>query len=207
MLVIGLTGPSGAGKGLFSRVMLEKYGVRSIDADAVYHDLLVPPSPCLDALVARFGREILRADGTLDRPALARLVFSPENEEERDARIASLNRITHGYVLREIERLLDAEEGCGARCVILDAPALYESGADARCDVVITVTADAETRVGRITARDGISEEAARLRVRGQRDDAFYASRADAVLRNDGTPEEFSRRVAALYESLVLPRL
>lgn len=207
MLIIGLTGPSGAGKGLFCHIMQEKYGIDSINADKVYHALLIPPSPCLDRLCERFGKEILLPDGTLDRRALARIVFSPEDTSEREKRIDDLNAITHRYVVKEIERLLAEAEKKGARCVVLDAPALYESGLDKRCGLLVTVTADKETRVSRITERDGLSEEAARLRIRGQKDGGFYESRADAVLYNDGTPEEFDRTVSAFYDAYVSPRL
>ena len=75
MLVIGLTGPSGAGKGEVSHI-LKSHGAEIIDADAVYHSLLVPPSPCLDALCARFGKDVLNASGELDRQKLGSIVFS-----------------------------------------------------------------------------------------------------------------------------------
>ena len=78
MLLIGLTGPSGAGKGLFCKV-LKEYGIESIDADAVYHSLLIPPSPCLDALCNAFGKDILNQDQTLNRRRLADIVFSSED--------------------------------------------------------------------------------------------------------------------------------
>ena len=75
MLVIGLTGPSGAGKGLVSQAFAS-YGSKIIDADAVYHALLLPPSPCLDELTAAFGAHILRPDGRLNRSVLGNMVFS-----------------------------------------------------------------------------------------------------------------------------------
>ena len=207
MLIIGLTGPSGAGKGLFSQIMQKKYGIDSIDADEVYHALLIPPSPCLDQLCERFGKEILSPSGMLDRPTLARIVFSPEDASKREKQINDLNAITHRFVLAEIERLLFEAEKKGVRCVILDAPALYESGADKMCELLVTVTADKDTRVSRITERDGLPEEAARFRIRGQKDDGFYKRRADAVLYNDGTPEEFDRTVSMFYDTYVSPRL
>ena len=97
MKVLGLTGPTGAGKGTVAAVFAELYGIPSIDTDAVYHELLIPPSPCLDELVTAFGAEILRRDGTLDRPALSRIVFSDLSGEKQKL----LNGITHKYVLDE----------------------------------------------------------------------------------------------------------
>lgn len=207
MLTIGLTGPSGAGKGIFCRVMLERYGIRSIDADEVYHTLLTPPSPCLDALTEAFGRDILKPDGSLDRPALARIVFSPEDKTKRDELVSRLNKVTHHFVLERARELLREAEENGASAMILDAPALYESGADAWCDLVVTVIADRNTRIARITARDGISVSAAALRVRGQQPDTFYEERADAVLYNNRTEAELSDAISAFYESRVLPLL
>lgn len=207
MLLIGLTGPSGAGKGLFCSVMHERYHIPSIDADAVYHALLLPPSPCLDALSGAFGREILSPNGSLDRKALARLVFSPEDSDLREARISQLNAVTHHFVLERIRELLKSAEEKGETAMILDAPALYESGADAWCDLIVAVTADRETRIDRIVGRDRIPKDAAALRVRGQHPDAFYQEKADAVLRNDGSEDAFSAAVSAFYDAHVLPRL
>ena len=100
MLVIGLTGPSGAGKGEVSRMLLA-LGIPVIDADEVYHALLVPPSPCLDAIASAFGKQVLRADGTLDRKALSAIVFSDA------AQLQNLNRITHGFVMERIRQELE----------------------------------------------------------------------------------------------------
>ena len=99
MLIVGLTGPSGAGKGTVAS-LFARYGVPSVDTDAVYHDLLVPPSACLDELRERFSEGILFSDGTLNRGALAFLVFSRGHEKDR----ADLNRITHRHVLDEARR-------------------------------------------------------------------------------------------------------
>ncbi len=83
MKVLGLTGPSGAGKG-FVCALFARHGIPSIDADRVYHDLLVPPSQCLDALVERFGRSVLFPDGTLDRKArILQRDSIPEEAAER----------------------------------------------------------------------------------------------------------------------------
>lgn len=207
MLLIGLTGPSGAGKGLFCRILLDRYGIGSIDADAVYHALLVPPSPCLDALCETFGEEILREDGTLDRKKLASIVFSPEDATVRNARIEKLNTITHHFVLDRCDEILKKAARDGKAAMILDAPALFEAGADRRCDLLVAVTADRDVRIARITARDGISEEAAVMRVRSQHDNAFYESRVHAVLRNNGTEEDFTAAVSDFYDTHLKERL
>ena len=90
MLIIGITGPSGSGKGAASSYLYSK-GAKVIDADAVYHSLITPPSPCIDELVSVFGKGILLDDGGIDRKSLSKLVFGDENKEK----LSLLNKITH----------------------------------------------------------------------------------------------------------------
>ncbi len=182
MLIIGLSGPSGAGKGYVAS-LLARYGVPSIDTDAVYHDLLIPPSPCLDELTARFGRAILDTNGHLDRAALAALVFAPGHEVD----LAELNTITHRHILREVRRLLDAYRATDTAAVLVDAPQLFESGFDRECDRVLSVLAPHDVRLSRILQRDGLTLDRAAARLAAQKPDAFFRERSDAILINDGT--------------------
>lgn len=183
MLVIGLTGPSGAGKGEVSR-MLREFGIPVIDADEVYHALLVPPSPCLDAIGSAFGKQILRADGTLDRKALSAIVFSDP------AQLQILNRITHSFVMERIRRDLKVLAQAGHTAAVMDAPQLFEAGADADCQITLAVLADRELRIRRIMQRDGLNEADAVRRIDAQRSDDFFRARADYVLENNADPEQ-----------------
>ncbi len=185
MIIIGLTGPSGSGKGWVSAI-LKKYNIPSIDTDAVYHDLLIPPSPCLDELCVAFGNDILE-NGQLNRPALASIVFS--NKEKLDL----LNKITHKYVLNKADSLLSEYEKAGYRATIVDAPALYEAAYDQKCDFVIAVAASKQLRLKRIMRRDNITEEAALRRISAQHDDSFYSSRAKYTVTNDNNEEKLAR--------------
>ncbi len=191
MLVIGLTGPSGAGKSEVAD-LLHRHGIAVIDADAVYHALLLPPSPCLDELCARFGSEILNTDGTLNRPYLGSIVFSDP------AALAALNAIAHRYVMQDIRASLGGYKRLGARAVVIDAPQLFEAGADALCDKVISVLAPRETRIGRIMARDGIDRESAARRIDAQKSDAFFREHSDHVIENDGARDTLTSAVRAL---------
>ena len=191
MLVIGLTGPSGAGKSEVAD-LLHRNGLSVIDADAVYHALLLPPSPCLDELCARFGTEILNTDGTLNRPYLGSIVFS--NPEA----LADLNAIAHRYVMDEIRAVLRGYERLGTRAVVIDAPQLFEAGADALCDTVVSVLAARETRIGRIMERDGIDREGATRRIDAQKSDVFFREHSDHVIENDGARDALTSAVRAL---------
>lgn len=159
--IVGITGPSGSGKSLLSRE-IEKLGIPTIDADAVYHDMLIPPSRCLDAIALAFGKDILSADGSLDRTVLATRVFA--DPEQLDL----LNRTVLPIVIEEINEMISALDANGAHTVALDAPTLIESGFYKSCDMVIAVIAPISDRTERIMKRDGISLERAKARVTSQ---------------------------------------
>lgn len=184
MLIIGLTGPSGAGKGTVSK-LFEPYNIYSIDTDAVYHKLLIPPSPCLDDLRKEFGDGIISPDGSLDRRALADTVFAKGNGE----RLERLNEITHRYVLDATRKICKEYERIGCPAAIVDAPLLFESGFDSECDFTVSVLADRELRLERIIQRDGISRERAVARLDAQKNDSFYTERSDEIIYNGADVE------------------
>ena len=178
MLVIGLTGPTGAGKGAVASIFAQ-YGIPVINADRVYHQLLIPPSPCLDELVRHFGRTILADDGTLNRRALGEIVFSSP------AALDNLNTIAHRYVMEEIRLQLDVLRRQKLRAAVLDAPQLFEAGANRDCGVIISVLADANLRLERIVARDGIDADLAYRRIAAQKKDEFFRSHSDYIIENN----------------------
>ena len=183
-LTIGLTGPSGAGKGTVSGIC-RRWGIPSIDADAVYHALLVPPSACLDALVFAFGNGICSTDGSLNRSALSAIVFAPGAGEE----LKRLNQITHRFVLDDIREQCRNLTDSDVPAVLVDAPLLYESGFDRECDRVLAVLADPDLRLRRIMARDGLPTDAALARLHAQKPNDFYR-RADGILYNNASPAD-----------------
>lgn len=198
MKVIGLTGPTGAGKGAVSSAFLRQYGIPAIDTDQVYHALLIPPSDCLNELVAAFGAEILTADGCLDRPALSKIVFSDPSREKQ----LLLNRITHKFVLDRTSELLEQYRCTDVPAVLVDAPLLYESGYDAKCDAVIAVLAPEDIRRRRIMQRDALSEERADARLNMQKSDDFYTARAQYVVINDGDLQNLDGQIARIAKDL-----
>lgn len=182
MLLIGLTGPSGSGKSRVAEIF-SRFGLPVINADEVYHQLLIPPSPCLEELVGRFGSTILTSAGTLNRRELASIVFSDP------ASLAALNSITHRYVMEEILRRTEQLRREETRAAILDAPQLFEAGANRMCGAVVSVLADKNLRLERILQRDGIDRDAALRRIAAQKSDEFFRSHSDYIIENNHAPE------------------
>ena len=193
MLKIGLTGPSGSGKGSIA-AMFAPFGILSIDTDKVYHDLLIPPSRCLDELVARFGADILTPDGYLNRSALSAIVFAKGHEQD----LLDLNQITHKYVLDVARGICTEFEKQGCPAVLIDAPLLFESGFDAECDTTLAILADPDIRLCRIMARDGLTLSQAKARLAAQKTDDFYTSRASHVLYNNDVLDALTLQIKAL---------
>ena len=191
MKIIGLTGQTGAGKGAVDAI-LEKYGIPSVDTDAVYHEILDTGGDCVKELVATFGTKILGADGKVDRATLAKTVFG---KKETPALLHTLNGITHKYIMSETKKRLVAFEKAGAYAAVIDAPLLFEAKIDEWCDLVLGVLADKEIRISRIMARDHIRREDAVKRVNSQRDDRFFREHCHFVLENNGSMEELETQV------------
>ena len=181
MLTVGLTGPSGAGKGVVASLFAAR-GIPSIDTDRVYHGLLIPPSACLDELSSRFGEQILRADGGLDRRALAAIVFAEGHGDD----LADLNTIAHRHILAKTREILADLEAQGFPAVLVDAPQLFESGFDRECDLILSVLAPVALRLERVMARDGLNEQEALARLNATHADEFFRERSHFVLVNDG---------------------
>jgi dephospho-CoA kinase len=168
-----------------------------IDADALYHSLLVPPSECLDAIKAAFGECVIAPDGTLDRAALGAVVFSNEKK------LALLNETVLSRVLVRIREVIASYAESGAIAVAVDAPTLIESGFNRECDFVLSILAPKRDRIERIMARDSISREKAELRINAQKDDEFYIKASNAVLINDGSQNQFFERAETMIESIL----
>lgn len=196
MKIIGITGPTGAGKTTALRAVVALGGC-VIDCDQVYHQLLEESAAMRNELTERFGRGILDSEQRLDRKKLGALVFQSK------ALLADLNTITHRYVRQRVEELLRAARAEGRPLAAVDAIALIESGLGDLCDAVVAILAPPEVRVRRIMARDGISEDYARMRVKAQQSDAFFRQNCTAVLENTGEEAEFARQAKALFEKIL----
>ncbi len=196
MIVIGITGPTGAGKTTVLNV-LEEFGAEIVDCDALYHNMLETDESMLGELKIRFGEDVFGADGTLRRKALGDIVFGHPNA------LADLNAITHRHILRKLDGLIERAEREGRPAIALDAIALIESGLGERCDVTVAVTADDELRLRRIMAREGISEEYARKRLAAQKPSVWFEERCGHALRNDGSRAELEGKARALFSTII----
>ena len=196
MIVIGLCGGSGSGKGKVAEIFAS-LGVPSIDADLVYRDLTVSNSPLVKKLSDRFGDSITDETGALDRAALSKIVFSDKKALE------DLNKISHEHILAETERRISELSKIGYRYVIFDAPLLFESGFDKKCDVTICVVADRELRIRRIIIRDSISRQRAEARIAAQLSDEFLIGKCDYVIYNNDSEDSLHKEVASIANKII----
>ena len=190
MKVIGITGPTGAGKTTALNA-LTSLGGCIIDADAVYHDLTVSSAEMQAELTARFG-DVYQGN-VLDRKKLGAIVFQDKKALE------DLNTITHKYVDRETGRRIEEARAQGLPAAAIDAIALFEGGLAELCDITVAVTAPEAQRVQRLMARDGISEAYASSRIAAQHTEAWFRERCGYLLENDGTPEQFREKCLAFF--------
>lgn len=195
--VIGITGPTGAGKTTALNA-LEELGGHVVDCDAVYHVLLRSSEPMKKELRQRFGDGVFLPDGMLDRKSLGAIVF-----EDREA-LSDLNAITHKYIRAAVENEVKKAQETHAPAIAVDAIALFESGIAERCHCTVAVTAPDDVRVRRIMAREGISEEYARLRIRAQKREEWFREHCTYVLVNDcPDAESFKAKARALFEKII----
>ncbi len=196
MFVCALTGGIAAGKSVVARRLAER-GAAHVDADALAREVVEPGSPGLDAVVARFGRTVLRPDGSLDRAALGAVVFA-----DPDARRA-LEGITHPAVHElSTRRMAEAVADDPARVVVYDVPLLVEARGTTGFDLVVVVHAPREVRLRRLVELRGMDPEEARRRVDAQADDEARLAVADVVVRSAGSLEHTLAQADELYDRL-----
>ena len=170
MITLGITGRSGCGKSTVTAVFAA-HGVPLADADQLSREILLPGSPLLPRLAQRFGADILKADGTLDRRLLADRAFAtPEGK-------AALDSLTHPEIVRRIRAAKQAAQDAGAPLFVLDGAVIVGTAAQAECDRLCVVTAPFEVSVERIAAR----------RLNAQTPESTLTAQADYVLRNDSS--------------------
>jgi dephospho-CoA kinase len=190
MLVVGLTGGIGSGKSTVSKLLAEM-GAVVIDADAIVHEVQAPGGAAYQPMVEHFGPGVVGPDGTLDRQAVAAIVF---NDPEQ---LAALNAIVHPLVGQAIMERLEAQAGTD-NVVILDVPLLVESG---RSDMagLIVVDAPVDLAVARAVARGTTGEDDVRARIARQATREDRLAKADFVIDNSGSMEDLRDQVAKAW--------
>ena len=187
--ITGLTGMSGAGKttacGIFARA-----GFCVIDCDIIARRVVDRGKPALAEIAAAFSDDVITPEGTLDRAKVGSIVFSDAEK------LQLLDRVIYPYITFYIIAAVKELSRFGGNMIMLDAPTLFESGADVLCDVIVSVTADRELCTERIMKRDGISREKAEERLSSQHDAVFFRENSHYCVENGGDIAEFEKRLA-----------
>ena len=194
-IILGLTGQTGAGKSTVSNYM-RRNGIVVIDADKVAREVVQTGSSCIADIALEFGCEYISIDGTLNRKKMAKAVFNDK------VKLKKLNDIMFPYIIEELKEQIARLRRDGEGIIVLDAPTLFESGANRDCDYVVSVTAPVEIRASRIIARDNMTAEEAAERISAQHDEEYYSSRSWKVIENSGTIQELEDKTAELLREL-----
>lgn len=192
MKVIGLTGGIGAGKSTVTDYLREQ-GYFVIDADAIAHQITEKGSPALKKIALCFGAEVLYEDGSLNRKKLAAFVFS---DEEKKRQLEQLTTVEVVYIIKN--QLDDLRKDGKLDIVFVDAPLLFETGADQLTDMVWLVDADLEARISRVMDRDRASREAVVSRVQNQMDSSEKKKLSAEIIDNSKGKEELYQQIEYL---------
>ncbi|MBA7642949.1 Dephospho-CoA kinase [subsurface metagenome] len=195
MKIIGLTGGIGSGKSTVAQFLAE-LGAIIIDADKMGHEALKPGSEVRQQVVAAFGRQIVNANGDIDRSRLGEIVF--DNAEARER----LNRIMHPPLYDMVKARLEECRRQGAGMVVLEAPLLIEAGWQSLADEVWVTVAPEATVLNRLQERSGLSEPESLVRIRSQLPSEERLKHADVVIDTDCSPGELKNRVTGLWPGL-----
>ena len=193
-LIVGLTGQTGAGKTTVCSY-LRQCGIAVIDADIVAREQMNNNAELLSVLSREFSPDIVTKSGSLDRKKLAQLAFVDEKS------VNKLNKLCHPIIIKAINEKI-AELKKDNNIIVLDAPALFESGADKICDFIVAVIAPENVRLDRLVKRDNLTPSEAIKRIRIQKNDLFYTSKASYVIINDGDVDKLLESARKLYERL-----
>lgn len=190
-MILGLTGFSGAGKSTVA-ALIKEHGFYHLDCDQLVHDEVYRDPQVLAAIAAAFGEDLLHSDG-LDRPALRRRVMG-----KPDA-LKKLNDTVMPFILEHIERKLITHQ---KEPIVLDAPLLFESGLDQKCDKVLSVITDPDVALERIITRDGLTRPEAEKRLASQHPAAFYIERSDYIIKNNEGIQALKQQTLELLKHL-----
>ena len=194
MIILGITGPIGCGKSYVAD-KISNGRIARIDTDKVYHELTDYPSQTVCDLTNEFGHDILSDRGGIDRKKLSEIVFSDKEK------LKKLNEISHRHVIKRTEELISEFEKNGEEIVLVEVPLMFESGFDKRCDFVVCVVADEETRIERICKRNGLSTDEAKKRIKNQKNIDFYIEKSSFTIYNSNNGD-LNAQINSLFERM-----
>ena len=177
-MIIGITGPSGAGKTSISKLLKQKLSADIINADEIVKEMSVSGTEYFKEIVKVFGKDVLLDNGEINKSKLASIIFSDSLQREL------LNSLTFKYIVDEIKTKVNSNK---SEIVIIDAPLLIESKIHEMCDIVISVIADKDIKLKRICKRDNIDENTALKRIEAQPQNEFYIKNSNLVIINNKT--------------------
>lgn len=213
MRIIGLTGGIGTGKSTAAEY-LKQNGFGHIDADQIGRDLTIDGSPMLPVLDSIFGpdgeygekdKAILNSDGSLDRKALASIVFTDMRKKLK------LDEVMFKAIIAEVDRQLETFRQSAEDCkegsvtgkisgILIDAPLLFEAGLDEKCDEVLLIVADMDTRIHRVCMRDNATAQEVRDRIVSQMSDEEMRAKSDIIVDNSGDRQQLEERLKEVFD-------
>lgn len=194
-IIIGLTGPTGAGKSTVCS-FLKKYNCKIIDADMIAHKVLETNIDCKSKLVSEFGQNIVNQNGDIIRKELAKVAFSSKEKTYK------LNKITHPFILSELKILIHKNMQTGTNAIIIDAALLFECNCNSLCDIIISVVANKKNRQKRIISRDNIDSNLASIRMSSQKPVEFYIKNSDYIINNNSSMDDLKNKTKSLFAYL-----
>jgi dephospho-CoA kinase len=195
MIVAGVTGGIGSGKTTLCKVW-EKLGARVIYADDLAKELMVKNHDVRKKLIATFGKETYRADGSLNKPYLIREAFEKNRAEE-------LNEIVHPAVARAFKEICIKAESEGEKIVVKEAALLLNKGRPEELDLVVLVTSPMSQQVDRVSKRNSVQEKEVYARINKQPDFESLKPLADYIVKNEGSLDEFKKKSKELFELIM----
>lgn len=191
-MIVGLTGGTGTGKTSISAIFA-KSGFEVIDYDKVTREVYAKGSDCLNEITKVFGKKVLNTDGTLNRRALGEIVFGDKEALEL------LNKTVYKYILAYTSETIENSDG---KKLLLDAPTLFEAGLNDKCDFVVGVIADKETRAERVSKRDNLKKEKVYERINSQKSDDFYRENCDFIIENNSSTDALNEQTTIVLRSI-----
>lgn len=180
MKTIGITGNSGSGKSIFSKILAQKFNAVIIDADKISKENAKKGKEYYNQIVETFGKHILK-DEEIDRKKLAQIIYNNSEEKEK------LDLLTNKYIVKDIKEEIEKNKN---KNIVLDVPLLFETELNLECDYTISLIAKEETKIKRMCTRDNITKEIAKQRLKIQKDNDFYIKKSNYVIINEDTELE-----------------